>query len=397
MKILQISQKSLFPPMDGGKLAMKNLADGLRDSGVEVHQFMLGTPGHPIPAEIPKNYPFTVLTENLDTQVLPLGALVNLLTSNASYNLARFRSDTIAQILLNRIKAEKYDIVQAESLFALEIIYPVLEKIKCPVVLRAHNVEHQIWERLALNSNNPIKRFYLSKMSGRLKREEAQRINQVSGVVAISSSDLQRFEKLGLKVKAEVIGIGQPIPQRDKTENNHLINSLFHLGAMDWQPNQEAIDWFLKDVWYEILNFFPEATFSFAGKSMPSKYKQLNISGVKLKEAPDAMEFMLNHGIMVVPLLSGGGIRVKIIEALSLGKIVLTTSCGVEGIPAEHGKHLFVCNQPADFVDVMRRLHDNPALANEVSENAITFVRNHFDQEVLTNRLISFYQTLISA
>ena len=397
MKILQISQKSLFPPMDGGKLAMKNLADGLRNAGIEVHQFMLGTPGHPIPAEIPKNYPFSVLTENLDTRVLPVAALVNLLTSNASYNLARFRSDTIAQSLLNRIKAEKYDLVQAESIFALELIYPVLDKIKCPVVLRAHNVEHQIWERLALNSSNPIKRFYLSKMSGRLKREETQRINQVSGVIAISSSDLALFEALGLKVPAEVIGIAQPILRKEKTSNNHQINSLFHIGAMDWQPNQEAIDWFLKEVGPEVMKSFPNATFSFAGKSMPVKYKQLNISGVELKEAPDAMEFMLNHGLMVVPLLGGGGIRVKIIEALSLGKVVLTSSCGVEGIPAEHGKHLFICDQPADFVTVICQLRDNPALADEVSENAITFARNHFDQGVLTNRLISFYQTLISA
>ena len=108
---------------------MKNLADGLRNAQIEVHQFMLGTPGHPIPADIPKGYPFSVLTENLDTQVRPIGAFLNLVSSNASYNIARFRSERIAGILLNRIKAERYDIVQAESIFALELIYPILDKI----------------------------------------------------------------------------------------------------------------------------------------------------------------------------------------------------------------------------------------------------------------------------
>ena len=397
MKILQISQKSLFPPMDGGKLAMKNLADGLRNAQIEVHQFMLGTPGHPIPADIPKGYPFSVLTENLDTQVRAIGALLNLVSSNASYNLARFRSESIAQTLLKRIKAERYDIVQAESIFALELIYPVLDKIKCPVVLRAHNVEHLIWERLAHNSSNPIKRLYLSAMSARLKREETQRINAVSGLIAISSCDLDVFKKLGLHVPAEVIGIAQPFPRRGEIKSNDSIHHLFHIGAMDWQPNQEAIDWFLKDVWPTILQAFPETSFAFAGKSMPNRYKKLNMSSVEVKDAPDAMAFMQNHGIMVVPLLSGGGIRVKIIEALSLGKIILTTSCGLEGIPAEHGKHLFICNQPADFVAVLRQLNDNPALSAEVSENAITFARDHFDPEILTNRLISFYKTLISA
>ncbi len=383
--------------MDGGKLAMKSLADGLRNAGIEVHQFMLGTPGHPIPADIPKGYPFSVFTENLNTSVQPVGALINLISSTSSYNLARFRSEAIAEKLLQRIKAEKYDIVQAESIFALELIFPILDKIKCPVVLRAHNVEHKIWERLAHNATNPLKRIYLSKMSSRLKQEEIQRIRSVSGVVAISSSDLEQFQKLGLSLPAEVIGIAQPLPRRENQATFNVTNKLFHIGAMDWQPNQEAIDWFLKDVWPLIHLNFPELTFSFAGKSMPNRFRDLNIKGVHLMEAPDALTFMRENGLMVVPLLSGGGIRVKIIEGLSLGKIILTTSCGLEGIPAEHGKHLFICNQPADFVEVIQRLRDNPELINEVSENAINFARNHFDPEALTNRLIAFYKTLISA
>jgi glycosyltransferase involved in cell wall biosynthesis len=382
--------------MDGGKLAMKSMAEGLKNAGIEVHQFLLGTPGHPIPADIPKNYPFYVHTENLDTSVRIGGALFNLLGSRASYNLARFRSEQIAENLLLRIKAEKYDIVQAESIFALELIYPILDKIKCPVVLRAHNVEHKIWERLAHNVTNPLKKIYLTKMSRRLKLEEIQRIRSVSAVVAISSSDLELFYQMGLNVPAEVIGIAQPLPRRENLNKLNETQKLFHIGAMDWQPNQEAIDWFLKDVWPVVHQKFPEITFSFAGKSMPNRYKKLSIDGVKLMEAPDAYAFMRDNGLMVVPLLSGGGIRVKIIEGLSLGKVILTTSCGVEGIDAEHGKHLFICNQPADFVEVIQRLRDNPELINEVSENAINFARNNFDPETLTNRLIGFYKTLIS-
>jgi len=396
LKILQISQKGLFPPMDGGKLAMKSMAEGLKNAGIEVHQFLLGTPGHPIPADIPKNYPFYVHTENLDTSVRIGGALFNLIGSRSSYNLARFRSEQIAENLLLRIKAEKYDIVQVESIFALELIYPILDKIKCPVVLRAHNVEHKIWERLAQNATNPLKRFYLSKMSRRLKLEEIQRIRSVSAVVAISSRDLEQFYQMGLNVPAEVIGIAQPLPRRENPNKLNETQKLFHIGAMDWQPNQEAIDWFLKDVWPEVHQKFPEIPFSFAGKSMPKRYKKLNIYGVKIMEAPDAYAFMRDNGLMVVPLLSGGGIRVKIIEGLSLGKVILTTSCGLEGIDAEHGKHLFICNQPADFIEVIQRLRDNPELINEVSENAINFARNTFDPETLTNRLIAFYKTLIS-
>jgi len=296
LKILQISQKGLFPPMDGGKLAMKSMAEGLKNAGIEVHQFLLGTPGHPIPADIPKNYPFYVHTENLDTSVRIGGALFNLLGSKSSYNLARFRSEQIAENLLLRIKAEKYDIVQAESIFALELIYPILDKIKCPVVLRAHNVEHKIWERLAHNATNPLKKIYLTKMSRRLKLEEIQRIRSASAVVAISSSDLELFYQMGLNVTAEVIGIAQPLPRREKLNKLNETQKLFHIGAMDWQPNQEAIDWFLKDVWPVVHQKFPEITFSFAGKSMPNRYKKLSIDGVKLMEAPDAYAFMRHNG-----------------------------------------------------------------------------------------------------
>lgn len=392
MNVLQLCTKPLFAPFDGGKIAMFSIANGLHQAKHTVTQWMISTPTHPFPASIPNDYPFTVHHHFTDTRVKPWDAFINLFQGN-SYNLSRFNDSIAIQQQVAWLKQNPVDIIQAESIYALTGIADLRKASKAPIILRAHNVEFLIWERMANQAQNPLKKAYLHMLSRRLKKEELDLCNACDGIVVMSDVDAEVFRKLGVKVPIEVIGIATDLSP-STTQTGLEKKQLFHLGAMDWLPNREGVDWFIHQVWPSLHAALPDWKLVLAGKNMPSEYEEMQAAGIEVKQAPDAAEFMQSEGIMIVPLLSGSGIRVKIIEGLALGRIILTTPTGLEGIPAEDGKHLFVAHKPADFLTHLSQLLTSPNLAKRISENALTFANEHFRSEVLTQRLLQFYEKI---
>jgi glycosyltransferase involved in cell wall biosynthesis len=397
VKILQVSAKHFFPPMDGGKIAALSMAEGLHKHGHTVAQFFFDTPRHPISqAAIPEQYPFRWISAPLDTRIKPLDALWNLCFLSESYNIQRFGNAALASELMQCITSGKYDLIQCESIFAWRALEPLLPQLKVPVVLRAHNVEHRIWERQAAAEKNPLKAWYLRTMATRLKRDEYRALQQVSGVIAISDTDAKALQDLGYRGPITVSGIAcrMAIPKHAHPGWNE--QQLFHLGAMDWLPNIQGVQWFCHAIWPEIHLQFPEFKFILAGHGGPAGFDKRQAEGIYWKEAPDTRTFMEHEGILVVPLRSGSGIRVKIIEALSLGKVVITTSVGLEGIPAIDGEHLFVADHAEAFIRALNRLKSNPALAAQISENARNFAAERFDADRLTEGLTEFYHRILS-
>ena len=366
-------------------------AKGLHAAGHQVIQWMIATPRHPFPSHLPPHYPFQVHHHFTDTRVKWTGALLNLFQSS-SYNLSRF-VDSNAQLQQQEwLQKHPVDIIQAESIYVLTGIESLRKVSTAPIILRAHNVEYLIWQRMAEHCRNPLKKAYLRKMSARLKREELAICNQCDGLVVMSDQDAELFRKEGVKVPITVVGISTDLqPTHSFTGLNK--RQLFHLGAMDWLPNREGIEWFIHQVWPDIHRALPEWKLVLAGKHMPQPYTSLIQQGIQVKDAPDAAAFMQEEGIMIVPLLSGSGIRVKIIEGLALGRIIITTPIGLEGIPAEDGKHLLIAYEPADFLRHLKELIASPELAKRISENALTFANEHFRSDVLTQRLIRFYES----
>ena len=396
MRILQVAQKNTFPPYDGGTLAMLSMAKGLMHQGHTIEQFFANTPSHPDLAAA-ADYPFKVFTFPLDTRPKASGALHNLLFSSRSYNVSRFSSEALAKALEKQIETGHYDLIQAESIYGMAMLEPIRSRIKVPVVCRAHNAEFLIWQRKARGERNPVLRRYLNLMAARLRRDELDLLSQADAIVPISEVDLEHFRQLGFSGKAFVSGVACDLQPAAEARPGHQEGSLFHLGAMNWLPNVEAVDWFVETIWPVLQQQFPQLNLRLAGLSMPERFKKLEAQRIFSETADDAAAFMEKSGIMIVPLQSGSGIRVKIIEGLSLGKVIISTTLGLEGIPAEHGKHIFVADTADEFVKVLQKLFEEPELAGAISKNARIFAHHHFHPDSLAQSLAQFYQTLISA
>lgn len=400
MKILQLCNKPPLPAVDGGCIAMNNITQGLLNSGHEVRILTIETVKHPmLRDQMPAEYLEKTSIDSvfIDTSLNLIDAFSALVTSD-SYNVSRFFSPDFDRKLIAILSREKFDIIHLESLFMTPYLATIRRYSKAPVVLRSHNLEYIIWERMAEVSKNRAKKAYLNLLSRQLKKYETSVINKVDGIAAISNEDAKKY--LSLKCFKPIVNIpfginvenyvAKPLPEREV--------SLFHIGAMDWTPNIEGIQWFLEKVWPLVLEKTPEIKLYLAGRKMP---EDLQVTAPKnvvvVGEVESAREFIGEHSVMVVPLLTAGGMRVKIIESMAIGRPVISTRIGAEGIDCRKEVHYLAANSPEEFAEAIHKVYTQKELTAQMGKEARKLVEDKYDNKLLTRDLLNFYQSLLPA
>lgn len=380
MKILQISYRLPYPPTDGGTIGILNLAKAYSGLGHQVTMLAFNTIKHSVkPEELPQSFlPNTKLEwVALDNRVKWLPALLNLFTDK-SYHVERFISKNFDQQLTAILQAETFDLVHLDGIFMCPYIHTVRQYSKAKIVLRAHNVEYKIWQRLAQNASG-LRKWYLQLLAKRLRTYEVEQYNRVDVVAAITPEDKKSILADGCTKPIYVLPAGVNMEDYELGESEHE-GQLFHIGAMDWQPNVEGIMWFLDECWPLIKQANKAASLHLAGRNMPDWLLHQNREGVKVYgEVPDAKAFIRNQGIMLVPLLSGGGMRIKIIEGMALGKCIISTSIGAEGIGCTPDQHIIIADTPEQWQQAVTDCYKNPDNCKKIGQAARTFIEQNFD------------------
>lgn len=397
MKILQLCNKPPYPPVDGGTLAMNSITQGLLAAECEVRVLSMCSDKHRVLEDrMTDEYREATRFEAVyvDLNIHPLDAGVALLCGE-SYHVKRFESKAFATRLREILEEETFDIIHVESVFLTPYLPIIRKHSQAPVLLRAHNVEHLIWRRVAQSERNPFKRWYVKNLSLTLGAYEREHINDYDGVVSITENDARLLREMGCRKPITSIPFGISPESLENVEVEP--NSLFHLGSMDWMPNQEGIQWFLDEVWPLVHEQMPQLTLYLAGRKMSPELLHLQMEGVKVVgEVPDAMYFIATKQINIVPLLSGSGIRVKIIEAMSAGKTVIATTIGAEGIAYTDGKNILLADTPDQFVQQLKHCVDDPDFCQQVGRNAYTLIAEEYGNQRLTEKMLSFYEKFLN-
>lgn len=398
MRVLQLCNKPSRPSIDGGCIAIDHVSQGLLQNEVELQILTLSTHKHPFKKE---NYPEDFVKKTkidgvfVDTKLNVVDAFSNLVTSD-SYNISRFFSTDFDILLRNRLEENEFDVVHLESLFMTPYIATIRRFSKAKIALRSHNLEYMIWQRLAAQSGNPAKKIYLKILSSQLKKYEINVFNDIDAVAAISKEDEKKYVDLGLEKPIITIPFGVDVANYSPVEIRSNCVKLFHIGAMDWKPNIEAITWFLNEVWPSCIVDCPDLKFELAGRNMPDWLLEDDTQNViNHGEVPNAVDFMNDHNVMVVPLLSAGGMRIKIIEAMALGKVVIASTIAAEGISYTNNLNIIIADTPEDFVKEITELNLNPQKIKDIGDNARKFIEEEYDETVIINKLISFYSEII--
>lgn len=398
MNVLLLCNKSPWPPKEGGPIAMYAMIKGLLMAGISVKVLALNTNKYAVDLkDIPGEFKHQTRISfvKIDISVKPVDAFLNLFTRQ-SYHVTRFMSIDFSRALIDILTTETFDIIQFESLYLTSYITLIKHYSSARLVLRAHNIEHLIWHRLAQETTLPVNKWYLKYLAKSLKSYELTVMNELDGIATITHNDEERFRNLGCKIMVGTIPFGISYPAVIEPDDIAQQKTLFHIGSMNWLPNQEGIRWFLKECWPQIHVKFPDVRLVLAGREMPKWMLNTIISGVEIKgEIPDASQFMCENGIMVVPLFSGSGVRVKIIEAMALGKTVITTSLGAEGIKCEHRKNILIADTPDEFLEAVITCFSDPELAIQIGENARLYIQENHLMEKVSMITKKYYQQLI--
>jgi len=401
MNILMLCNKSPWPPLEGGPIAMNAMAEGLVNAGHTVKILAINSNKYSVdPKQIPREYrdKTRIETVYLDLSVKWLPALKCFL-SHKSYHIERFISPAFARTLKDILRNEKFDIIQFETLFTTPYIPLISSFSNTRLVLRAHNIEHLIWKRMADNCLNPVKRFYLRHLAKTLREYELSILPTLHGIVAITAKDAEWFQGQAPGIPVTDIPFGimpDAPPEQGNSTKKDTGNDLFHLGSMNWQPNLEGIRWFVKNVWPELHQNFPDLKLHLAGRAMPEWMVRMKMPGVFVDgEVEDAAVYMQSHGIMVVPLFSGSGIRIKIIEGMRAGKTIITTSVGAEGIDYSDRKNILIANNKEEFIHAVRQCQANPDLVRILGVNARELVISRHNNSLLMEKLTDFYSALL--
>ncbi len=401
MRILQLCNKPPYPPLDGGSKAMHNLTRGLLDLGHEVKVLCICTPKQPFDkGRLPKDYVKNTAIEGVfvDTSVNVVDAFTDLLTAD-NYNISRFFSPDVDIRLIKLLSEREFDIVQLESLFMTPYIPTLRRYSRARIVLRSHNLEHVIQQRIATGEKNIFKRPYRKYLAKQLQEYEMAVLDRVDGVAAISPSDADHFAAHGTHTPIATIPFGVDADEYANDDRAGQHDPIFfHLGSMDWLPNEEGLRWLLENVWPKVIKKRPKAKLHLAGNKMPQDLLDAQIAGLTVKgRVKSAIAYMRARDVMVVPLFSAGGMRVKIIEGMAMGKAIISTPIGAEGIGHTDGRNILIARTATEFTDAMISLMDDPERLSALGAEAGELIRSHYANEKIVLDLVAFYQRLLKA
>lgn len=300
--------------------------------------------------------------------------------------------------MLARLVTENdFDLIQLEGSYLSLYIEGVRKHTDCPIVLRSHNVEFKIWERLAANTSNPLKRFYLRNLARKIKDFEVRWIPAYDGIIPIAGQDTDFYRKAGFKGHLQTINGGVDLEMFKPSQSPAFAPTICFLGSLEWQPNVQGLRWFLERVWPSVHSQHPEALFHVAGKNPPPEMEKLSAPGLQFHGmVPDAPAFLDASHIFVVPLFSGGGMRMKIVEAMANGKCTVSTRIGAEGIAYTDGHDILLAEEAHEWISILNDLLTSQKKSVEIAQNAMLLAQGKYSWEAIVAQFEAFYREVLT-
>lgn len=328
-----------------------------------------------------------------------LSLLQNVLFSTQPFVLDRYRNKDLARTLIDLDASGDFDLIVCD--FLTPAVNFDFDRLRTPVILFQHNVEARIWERLAAEKSNPLVRLLFRDQAARMREAEKALSAKCRGVIAVSPEDAADFRgEYGLENVLGDVPTGvdtaffhPPSPRRAEP------GLIGFLGSMDWMPNIECVHHFVRDIFPGILARHPGARFLVIGRDPAPSLQRLAADDERILltgTVDDVRPYLDRCEVLVVPLRSGGGTRIKIFEAMAQGVPVVSTTIGAEGLPVPDGEAILLADDPASFAVAVSRILDSPVLAEDLSRRARELVVRDHGWEAVTAIFTDLLQAGVS-
>ena len=391
MKILFLSPTVPFPLTDGGRIRVFNL---LKQIAEKSDVTLLALETQPTDAEGVAELQQLGIQVHLvpNAPTLPrvsFGTLVNAFFKRQPITVARYDLPTYRQKFRELVATENFDLVHYEMFHTAQF----RTETELPSVLSQQNVDSAIWRRLCGETANPFYKFAYWTQQLAFQRYERVLSPKFDAVTCTSDIDAAVFQRHCAADTIEIIPNGVDVTHYQPDFTSEAPAHLIYIGSMDWYPNEDAVAFFADEVLPSIQGKVPDVQFSIVGGNPSARVQRLaEREGVVVTgRVPEIKPYFAEATVFVVPLRIGSGTRLKILEALAMGKAIVSTSVGAEGLDLKDGEEIFIADAPTAFADAVTRLLTDASLRRRVGENGRARVEQDYDWRSIGEKLHNLY------
>ena len=395
MRILYLSPRQCWPVVSGAKLRDYHLARLLGENAQLTYLYFKGKnaiaqkdlpfcPQGSVGIDKPKPYtPGKIIRGLFDR--LPL-TLINYYSAKMTAALAGLTGETA------------FDLVHLDSIHMVTYLPALPAALRKHVVFNWHNIESEILYRYAATTPSLPRKIYATLRARRVKSVERDILRTCCGHVVCSERERRALLERVPEARIAVVENGVDTKAFDGLEKN-VRNRVLFVGSMAYHANSDAIQWFTDRVWPAIHQRFPQWTLTLVGSDPPPRVRALAARpGVEVTgTVPDVKPYYTEAILAIVPLLTGGGTRLKILEALAAGVPVVSTTLGVEGLAVTHGQEVLIVDREGDWLPACCELADQGALWQKLVTAGRRLVETRYDWDVLGKSMVSTYQNWLSS
>jgi glycosyltransferase involved in cell wall biosynthesis len=362
LRILWVKANKILPLHSGGDIRSYNIARHLATQHeLTFCSYYNGDPDDAYQKALQEHFPAAICICAGPGFSTPLGRGLDYawrLPQRPPYAVSRFASRAVESGLARWYEECAFDVAVCDFLDAA-VNFPA--ELNIPTVLFQHNVESEIWRRHATNGSRGLKKLVYRLEFSKMQGYEAEMVRKFHHVIAVSEHDKKLMSAWLDPSRLSVVPTGVDTMQfHPGAESRQKTGLVLFVGAMDWEPNVDAVEYFCQEIWPGVLARVPEARFRIVGRNPDARVQRLVCDSVEVTgRVPSVIDHLREGAVVVVPLRIGGGTRLKIYEAMAVGKAIVSTTVGAEGLDVHHGRDILLSDTPDSFAEsVATLLHD---------------------------------------
>ena len=356
MKLLWVKAGKLLPVDTGGKIRSYNILRHLSNQHeVKLLSYYPGERDSAYEAALTEQFPgaeaLCMGTVDSDGFKGVLDYLYRL-PHAAPYSVTKYTDQAVRRAVAERLSSGKIDLAICDFL-AASLNFP--DTLPIPCVLFQHNVESSLWQRMATTETHSLRKLSYIYEAARMLRYERRTLGKFHHILAVSENDRQQMLEMDTRCEITVVPTGVDVAKFPVAPPSTITPPrIVFTGSMDWEPNIDAMEYFCAQVWPRILSEYPDAIFQIVGRNPFARVQRLASQSVQVTgTVPSVKDYLRDATIVVVPLRIGGGTRLKIYEAMAMGKALVSTSIGAEGLSFENGRDLMLADDASSFADAI--------------------------------------------
>lgn len=400
MRVLWVKAGKLLPVDTGGKIRSYNILRRLaqdKDHRLTLLSYYGGRRDPEYEAALPQQFPHAEILYTAATDSDGLQGVVDYfskLPRLTPYSVSKFTHPEVSKLIAGHLTSGQFDVAVCDFL-APSLNFP--KKLPIPCLLFQHNVESALWRRMATTESHPLRKLAYTLESARMSQYERRTLARFHHIVAVSEHDRRQMLEMDPSCEITVNPTGVDTKQFQVAPPSSAIPPrIVFTGSMDWEPNIDAMEYFCAQIWPRVLSEFPDAIFQIVGRTPLPRVQRLASQSVMVTgTVPSVQDYLRDATVVVVPLRIGGGTRLKIYEAMAMGKALVSTSIGAEGLTFENGRDLLLADDASSFADAILLLLRDAQVRRRI-EQAAVHLAAQFDWSVVARQFADVLQRMAS-